>query len=41
MSENDYESVTQMRGAMCQDHAEDPDAYERANYLKVLGSYSI
>jgi dihydroorotate dehydrogenase (fumarate) len=40
MEENEYVSVTQMRGAMCQDHAEDPDAYERANYLKVLGSYT-
>ena len=40
MEENEYKSVTQMRGAMCQNHAEDPDAYERANYLKVLGSYS-
>ncbi len=40
MDENDYTSVEQMRGAMSQDHVTNPTAYERANYLKVLGSYS-
>lgn len=40
MAENDYESVDQLRGAMRSDHVGDPSVYERANYLKVLGSYA-
>jgi dihydroorotate dehydrogenase (fumarate) len=40
MNENEYESVTQLRGAMRSDHVGDPSVYERANYIKVLGSYS-
>lgn len=40
MEANEYQSVTEMRGAMCQEHVTDPTAYERANYLKVLGSYT-
>jgi dihydroorotate dehydrogenase (fumarate) len=39
MSENEYISVDQLRGAMCSDHVGDPSIYERANYMKVLGSY--
>ena len=41
MAENDYTSVEQMCGAMRSDHVGDPTAYERANYLKVLGSYTL
>jgi dihydroorotate dehydrogenase (fumarate) len=38
--EHEYESVTQMKGSMsCQKIAE-PAAYERANYMKALQSYS-
>ncbi|MGB6220691.1 dihydroorotate dehydrogenase-like protein [Haloferula sp.] len=40
MAENDYQSVDQLRGAMRSDHIGDPSVYERANYLKVLGSYT-
>lgn len=40
MKENDYTSVEEMCGAMRSDHVGDPSAYERANYMKVLGSYS-
>ncbi len=36
LDENDYESVEQMQGSMSQNSVPDPDAYERANYLKVL-----
>lgn len=36
MEEMEYESVEQLRGSLCQLHAPDPMAYERANYLKVL-----
>ncbi len=39
MSENEYESVTQMRGSMSQKAVENPAAFERANYMKVLNSF--
>lgn len=39
MTQNEYESVTQMRGALSQRHAEDPAAYERAQYMKALTYY--
>ena len=40
MAENDYESVTQMKGALCAQHVGDAEAYERGNYIKILGSYT-
>jgi len=39
MNEHDYESVEQMRGSMSQRSVRDPEAFERANYLRVLSSY--
>jgi dihydroorotate dehydrogenase (fumarate) len=39
MAQNEYESVAQMRGALSQQHAEDPSAYERAQYMKALTYY--
>ncbi len=39
MEEHEYESVQQMQGSMSQQSVADPDAFERANYMKVLGSY--
>lgn len=41
MEEKEYSSVTQMKGSVCQRHAINPVAYEHANYLAVLASYSI
>lgn len=41
MEENDYESIRQMQGSLSQGSAPDPAALERANYLKVLGSYAM
>jgi len=38
--EHDYESVSQLKGSVSQQHAIDPSAYERANYVQVLDSYS-
>ncbi len=38
MEENEYESVTQMKGSMSQASVAEPAAFERANYLKVLNS---
>ena len=40
MMEHEYESVTQMQGSMSQKNVAEPAAFERANYVKVLGSYS-
>jgi dihydroorotate dehydrogenase (fumarate) len=40
MEEHEYESVRQMQGSMSQLSVTDPEAFERANYMKVLKSYS-
>jgi len=34
-----YDSVEQMQGSMSQIHVADPEAFERANYMKVLKSW--
>lgn len=39
LNEHEYESVTQMIGAMSQKHCAEPAAFERANYMKTLQSY--
>jgi len=39
MEEREYESVAQMQGSMSQQHVADPAAFERANYMRVLGSW--
>ena len=39
LNEHEYESVTQMIGAMSQEHCAEPAAFERANYMKMLESY--
>jgi dihydroorotate dehydrogenase (fumarate) len=39
MQENEYESVSQMRGSMSLIHVDDPAAFERTNYMKALKSY--
>ena len=39
MEANEYESVSQMRGALSQQNCEDPSAYERAQYMKALTYY--
>lgn len=36
---HEYESVTQMKGSMSQRSVADPDAFARANYMKVLQAY--
>jgi dihydroorotate dehydrogenase (fumarate) len=41
MTEHEYESVHQMRGSMTVDAVAEPAAFHRANYLKVLGSYTL
>ena len=39
MEEHEYESVKQMQGSMSHRHSADPTAFERANYIKALGTY--
>ena len=39
MEERGYESIRQMKGSMSQRKVEDPTAFERANYIKVLEGY--
>ena len=41
MTDHEYESVRQMRGSMSVDSVAEPAAFHRANYLKVLGSYTL
>jgi dihydroorotate dehydrogenase (fumarate) len=40
MTEHEYESVTQMRGSATQTTSGDPAAFERANYVQMLHSWS-
>lgn len=39
MKEREYESIKQMQGSMSQKNVREPAAFERANYMKVLGSW--
>jgi dihydroorotate dehydrogenase (fumarate) len=41
MEEHEYESIQQMQGSMSQRAVADPSAFQRANYVKVLSSYSL
>ena len=41
MTDHEYESVRQMRGSMSIDSVAEPAAFYRANYLKVLSSYTL
>jgi hypothetical protein len=36
----DFKSLEQVRGIMTQHNLRDPDAFERANYIKILPRYS-
>ena len=39
MEEHEYTSIQQMQGSMSQKSVKEPAAFERANYMKVLGSF--
>jgi len=39
MEIKEYESVSQMKGAMSQKSVADPTAFERANYIKIIEKY--
>ena len=40
LEEKEYVSVEQMKGSMSQRNSPDPAAFERANYVKTIQSYS-
>lgn len=40
LESREYDSVEQLKGSVSQHHAIDPAAYERANYIRVLDSYT-
>jgi dihydroorotate dehydrogenase (fumarate) len=40
MDRHEYTSVAELRGSASQAHADDPSAFERANYMKTLHSWS-
>ena len=39
MTDHDYQSVAQMRGALSQQNVAEPGLFERANYMKALTSF--
>jgi dihydroorotate dehydrogenase (fumarate) len=41
MVEHEYESIQQMQGSMSQRSVANPNAFLRANYIKVLSSYAL
>ncbi len=40
MQAREYDSIAQLKGSVSQLHAQDPAAYERANYVQVIDSYT-
>jgi dihydroorotate dehydrogenase (fumarate) len=41
MEEHEYESIRQMRGSMSRRSAPNPAAFDRANYIRVLSSFTL
>lgn len=41
MEEHEYESVTQMRGSMSRRPVPNPKGFDRANYVRVLSSFTL
>lgn len=41
MDQNEYDSITVMKGSMSHQHVSEPAAFERANYLKILQSFRV
>jgi dihydroorotate dehydrogenase (fumarate) len=39
MEENEYDSISLMKGSMSQRSVAEPAAFERANYMKTLQSF--
>jgi dihydroorotate dehydrogenase (fumarate) len=40
MEKHEYTSIRQMQGSMSQQNVADPKKFERANYMKLLGSWA-
>ncbi len=40
LEQHEYESVQQLKGSLSQQHAINPEEFERANYIQVLDSYT-
>ena len=40
MVDHEYKSIEQMKGSMSQQNVKEPAAFERANYMKVLNSFT-
>jgi len=40
LEDNEYDSLSQLKGSVSQQHAIDPAAYERINYVKLLDTFS-
>lgn len=40
MAEKEYESVRQLQGSLSYRNAANPEGYERANYMEILGSFA-
>jgi dihydroorotate dehydrogenase (fumarate) len=41
LCEHEYSSIRQMQGSMSRNSVPQPQAFERANYMKVLSSYAV
>jgi dihydroorotate dehydrogenase (fumarate) len=41
MEEHEYESIQQMRGSMSRRNVANPSAFDRANYIRVLSTYTL
>jgi dihydroorotate dehydrogenase (fumarate) len=41
LDEHEYESVSQLRGSMSRHRVADPSAFERAHYVRTVGTYDI
>jgi dihydroorotate dehydrogenase (fumarate) len=40
MEEHEYTSVEQLKGSLSQRHCPDPAAFERAQYMRAVGTFS-
>ena len=41
MEEHEYDSLRQMRGSMSLARCPDPDAFSRANYMRILQGWRV
>ncbi len=41
LGDHEYDSIKQMQGSMSRNAVPQPQAFERANYMKVLSSYAM